>query len=152
MRLDRYCLQACTYLGQDPIVTRTKKSNSVELNTVQGWAVSRYLSPSLPFCVSFNASVTRHAATLDTRPVANSYPGGSHTHLSTNHFQYARAPLCSLLSVSIQRLVEPPSGYAQLGPELLSSGIIILLSTQTCEQSLTPPSAPLSRARERGWG
>ena len=86
MRLDRYCLQACTYLGQDPIVTRTKKSNSVELNTVQGWAVSRYLSSSLPFCVRFNVSVTRHAATLDTRLVSNSYPSGSHTHLSTNHF------------------------------------------------------------------
>ena len=35
-------------------------------------------------------AVTKHAATLDTEPVASSYPGGSHTHLFSNHFQYAR--------------------------------------------------------------
>jgi hypothetical protein len=60
------------------------------LNTVQGSTVSRYLSTSLPFCVRFNVAVTIHAATLDTGPVANSYSGGSRTHLSSNHFQYAR--------------------------------------------------------------
>ncbi len=61
------------------------------LNTVQGSTVSRYLLTSLPFCVRFNVPVTRHAATLDTGPVANSYPDGIHTHLFSNHFQYARA-------------------------------------------------------------
>ena len=61
------------------------------LNTVQGSTVSRYLLTSLPFCVRFNVAVTRHAATLDTGPVANSYPRGIRTHLFSNHFQYARA-------------------------------------------------------------
>jgi hypothetical protein len=64
------------------------------LNTVQGSTVSRYLLTSLPFCVRFNVAVTRHAATLDTGPVANSYPDGSPTHLFPNHFQYARAFFC----------------------------------------------------------
>ena len=36
-------------------------------------------------------AVTRHAATLDTGLVASGYPGGSLTHLSSTHFQYARA-------------------------------------------------------------
>jgi hypothetical protein len=38
-------------------------------------------------------AVTRHAATLDTGLVASGYPGGSLTHLSSTHFQYARASL-----------------------------------------------------------
>ena len=50
-------------------------------------------------------AVTRHAATLDTGLVASGYPGGSLTHLSSTHFQYARAIFCSscfyLLPVSI---------------------------------------------------
>jgi|JI10StandDraft_1071094.scaffolds.fasta_scaffold30244_6 hypothetical protein len=66
-----------------------------ELNTVQGSTVSRYLSSSLPFCVRFNVAVTRHAATFDTGPVANSYPDGNRIQLFSNHFQYARAPHCS---------------------------------------------------------
>jgi hypothetical protein len=33
----------------------------------------------------------RHAATLDTGLVASGYPGGSRTHMSSTHFQYARA-------------------------------------------------------------
>ncbi len=40
-------------------------------------------------------AVTRHAATLDTGLVASGYPGGSLTHLSSTHFQYARARFCS---------------------------------------------------------
>ena len=46
-------------------------------------------SSSLPSCVRFNMAVTRHAATLDTEPVANGYPGGVPTRLSSNHFQSA---------------------------------------------------------------
>ena len=49
-------------------------------------------SSSLPFCVRFNEPVTKHAATLDTEPLAKSYPGGSRTHLSINHFQFAPDP------------------------------------------------------------
>jgi hypothetical protein len=60
------------------------------LNTVYGWTASPVHSSSLPFCVRFNAAVTRHAATLDTGPVASSYPRGVSTRLSTNHFQSAR--------------------------------------------------------------
>jgi hypothetical protein len=63
-------------------------------------------SPSLPFCVRFNeplrrrrqhygfTSPYRHAATLDTEPLAKSYPGGNRTRLSSNHFRAARAPRC----------------------------------------------------------
>ena len=61
------------------------------LNTVQGSTVSRYLSTSLPFCVRFNVTITRHAATLDTEPLAKSYSDGNHTRLFSNHFQYARS-------------------------------------------------------------
>ena len=74
--------------------------NLSELNTVQGSTVNRYLSSSLPFCVRFNVAVTRHAATLDTEPLAKSYSGGSRTHLFSNHFQYARASLGSVKLVS----------------------------------------------------
>jgi hypothetical protein len=61
------------------------------LNTVQGSTVSRYLSTSLPFCVRFNVTVTRRAATLDTEPLAKSYSDWIHTRLFSNHFQYARS-------------------------------------------------------------
>ena len=40
-----------------------------------------------------------YAATLDTEPLAKSYPDGIHTHLLSNHFQYARAFPGSSLSV-----------------------------------------------------
>ena len=53
-------------------------------------------SSSLPSCVRFNMAVTRHAATLDTGPVANGYPGGVPTRLSPNHFQFARRVVWSL--------------------------------------------------------
>jgi hypothetical protein len=57
-----------------------------------GWAASPVHSSSLPFCVSFNEAVTGQAATLDTGPLARSYPGGSRTHLSMKHFQFAPDP------------------------------------------------------------
>jgi hypothetical protein len=44
------------------------------LNTVYGWTASPVHSSSLPSCVRFNAAVARLAATLDTTPVASSYP------------------------------------------------------------------------------
>ena len=44
------------------------------LDTVYGWTASPVHSSSLPFCVRFNAPVARRAATLDTGPVASSYP------------------------------------------------------------------------------
>ena len=62
-------------------------------------------SPSLPFCVRFNEPIRRRRqhygftasyrlnATLDNGPLAKSYSGGSHTHLSSNHFKSARATL-----------------------------------------------------------
>jgi len=65
-----------------------------ELNTVQGSTVSRYLSSSLPFCVRSNVAATTQAATLDTGPVANSYPNGNRTHLFSIRFQYSRAYYC----------------------------------------------------------
>lgn len=57
-------------------------------------------SSSLPFCVRFNVVVTKHAATLDTGLVANDYPGGIPTRLSSNHFQFALR-----LGVELRRLV-----------------------------------------------
>ena len=44
------------------------------LNIVYGWTANPVHSSSLPFCVRFNAAVARRAATLDTGPVASSYP------------------------------------------------------------------------------
>jgi len=69
------------------------------LDTVHGWTASPVHSSSLPFCVRFNAAVARRAATLDTGPVASSYPRGIPTRLSTNHFQSARASFCSWAAV-----------------------------------------------------
>ena len=61
------------------------------LNTIQGWVANPGLSSSLPFCLRFNVAVTRHAATLDTEPLAKSYSDGCSSRLSSNHFQNARA-------------------------------------------------------------
>jgi hypothetical protein len=82
-----------------PILADSNSYNLSELNTIQGGVASPCLSSSLPFCPKneipcFNVAVTRHAATLDTEPPAKSYPGGSRTHLFSNHFQYARASIC----------------------------------------------------------
>ena len=91
--------------------------NLSELNTIQGGVASPCLSSSLPFCVRFNRALRlasqpySQAATLDTKPLAKSYLGGSRSHWSSTHFQYARAPLCSLLSDSIRSLLEHPSGF-----------------------------------------
>lgn len=86
-----------------------------ELNTIQGSTASRYLSSSQSFLctlqrVTSETSPTlrlhapyKHAATLDTEPVATSYSGGSPTRLSSKHFQYARSPLCSSASWSAGR-------------------------------------------------
>jgi hypothetical protein len=67
------------------------------LNIVYGWTASPVHSSSTSFCVRFNAPVARLAATLDTGPVASSYPRGIPTRLSTNHFQSARSSLGSPL-------------------------------------------------------
>ena len=67
-------------------------------------------SPSLPFWARFNEPLRlrrqdygftdsyRFAATLDNGPLAKSYPCGSLTRLSSNHFQSARATDCSATS------------------------------------------------------
>jgi len=63
------------------------------------------LSSSLPFCVRFNRALPleiqpySQAATLDIKPLAKSYLGGNHSHLPSNHFQYARAMLGSLIAL-----------------------------------------------------
>ena len=44
---------------------------------------------------------TGHAATLDTGLVASGYPGGSRTHLSSTHFQYARAWFLFVLNPTV---------------------------------------------------
>ena len=81
-------------------------SNRYKISELMSFTAGRLLpvdSPSLPFCVRFNeplrrrrqhygfTSPYRHAATLDNGPLAKSYPCGSHTRLSSNHFQSARA-------------------------------------------------------------
>ncbi len=45
-------------------------------------------SSSLPFCVHFNKPITGNVATLDTGPLARSYPGGIRTRLSSKHCQF----------------------------------------------------------------
>ena len=78
----------------------SKSYNLSELNTIQGGVASPCLSSSLPFCVRFNRALPleiqlySQAATLDTKPLAKSYLDGSHSHLPSNHFQYARAFFC----------------------------------------------------------
>jgi hypothetical protein len=86
------------------------------LNTVHGWTASPVHSSSLPFCVRFNAAVARRAATLDTGPVASSYPRGVSTRLSTNHFQSARSSLGSKPSPHTGWL---GCGMPQPGPRFL---------------------------------
>lgn len=66
---------------QKPWAVSNRKTMISELNLIQGWTASPYLSSSLPFCVRFNQRLRREmsytlTATLDTGPVANSYPGG----------------------------------------------------------------------------
>ena len=79
----------------------SKSYNLSELNTIQGGVASPCLSSSLPFCVRFNRALPleiqlySQAATHDTKPLAKSYLGGNHSHLPSNHFQYARAWFCS---------------------------------------------------------
>ena len=81
-----------------------------ELNTIQGGVASPCLSSSLPFCVRFNRALPleiqlySQAATHDTKPLAKSYLDGSHSHLPSNHFQYARASHGSSISD-----IHPPS-------------------------------------------
>ena len=82
------------------------ESNRYKISELMSFTAERPLpvgSPSLPFCVRFNASLRisrqhygftnsyRHAATLDTGPLAKSYPRGIYPRLSSNHFQSARA-------------------------------------------------------------
>jgi hypothetical protein len=83
----RCCLQQVRLLGQVP--RKHAFRGSIPFT---GRAASPVHSSSLPFCVRFNEPVTKHAATLDTEPLAKSYPGGSRTHLSINHFQFAPDP------------------------------------------------------------
>jgi hypothetical protein len=84
----------------------SKSYNLSELNTIQGGVASPCLSSSLPFCVRFNRALPleiqpySQAATLDTKPLAKSYLGGNHSHLPSNHFQYARAWLCYVACTS----------------------------------------------------
>ena len=75
-----------------------------ELNTIH----SRVATPG-PFILAFflctlqpatSAWPYTLAATLDTGPLAGSYPGGIRTRLSTNHFQYARATDCYAVASS----------------------------------------------------
>lgn len=88
------------------------ESNSYKISKLMSFTAKRPLSgdsPSRPFCVRFNGplpgrrqnyffkSTYRHAATLDTKPLAKSYSGGSHTRLSSNHLQSARASRCQAL-------------------------------------------------------
>jgi len=87
-----YCLPACTHLGQDPTGNHIFGAQSR----------SGFDSQSIPFTLAtflFTLQATTSAngaytppAKLDTGRVANTYPGGSHTRWSSNHFQSARAP------------------------------------------------------------
>lgn len=84
-------------------------SNRYKISELMSFTAERPLpvdSPSLPFWARFNEPLRRRrqhygfttsysfAATLDTGPLAKSYPCGSHTRLSSKHFQSARALLC----------------------------------------------------------
>lgn len=61
-----------------------------ELNPIQGWVATPYVSSSRPFCVRFNAGIRQapytYAETLDTGPLAKRDPVGSHPRSSANDF------------------------------------------------------------------
>ena len=86
-----YCLPACKHLGQDPTGNHVFGAQSR----------SGFDSQSIPFTLTtslFTLQATTSAngaytppAKLDTGRAANTYPGGNHTRLSSNHFQSAHA-------------------------------------------------------------
>ena len=96
----RYCLPACTNLGQNPTDTKFRSSCRSpprgHSRSIHPHYLSVYASTS-----HFEASPTlrlhapyKLAATLDTEPLAKSYSDGISPRLSTNHFQSARSRLC----------------------------------------------------------
>ena len=100
-RGERYCLPACTNLGQNPTDTKFRSSCRSpprgHSRSIHPHYLSVYASTS-----HFEASPTlrlhapyKLAATLDTEPLAKSYSDGISPRLSTNHLQSARAWLGS---------------------------------------------------------
>ena len=93
-----------------------------ELNLVQGLTASQYLSPSLPFCLRFNAGLRgkiaeairtlgpyTNTAKLDTEPLAKSYSGGLRFPLDFKPFPVRtcnrRLPAINLMGcISLQSL------------------------------------------------
>ena len=103
-------------------------SNSYKISELMSFIAERpppVDSPSLPFWVRFNELLRirrQHygfthsytfAATLDTGPLAKSYPRGSLTRLSSTHFQSARASPCSHLSCHSNRSYAPIAAPSQ---------------------------------------
>ena len=94
-RFDRYCLQACTNRGQDPIVTRFRSSIPFRVRQPVDTFLPRYLSVHASTGHFESNDSYSQAATRDTEPLAKSYSDGVLTRLFSIHFQYARTSLCS---------------------------------------------------------
>lgn len=101
-------------------------------------------SPSLPFWVRFNEPLRmrrqdygftrpyQFAATLDTGPLAKSYPRGNHTRLSSNHLQSAPAWLCSAITAI---LVSQRNCGTRISIPLLNSILRATNSSRSIEKS-----------------
>ena len=96
-RFGRYCLRACTNLGQDPIVTRFRSSIPFRVRQPVDTFLPRYLSVYASTGHFESNDSYSQAATRDTEPLAKSYSGGVLTRLYSIHFQYARARFCYVL-------------------------------------------------------
>ena len=110
-------------------------SNRYKISELMSFTAGRPLpvdSPSRPFWVRFKIRLRltpyTHPATLDTGPLAKSYPRGSLTRLSSKHFQSARASLCSaaLLGFGNPDPKQLPDGsYSRSGSSTSLSAVIV---------------------------
>ena len=97
-------------------------------------------SPALPLCVRLSVPLRmrrqhygftpsyRFAATLDTGPLAKSYPCGSLTRLSSNHFQSARACDCSAIEMEFYEIETQPSALLRqqhLEQKIVAIGVLL---------------------------
>jgi hypothetical protein len=70
----------------------TFRISGIQSNRCSGIVATCWLLDYQTVLLAFACETdARHAATLDTGLVASGYPGGSRTHMSSTHFQYARA-------------------------------------------------------------
>ena len=118
-------------------------SNRYKISELMSFIAERPLpvdSPSLPFWARFNEPLRRRrqdygfttscrfASTLDTGPLAKSYPCGSLTRLSANHFQSALACDCSAIEMEFHEIETQPSALLRqqhLEQKVVAIGVLL---------------------------